>query len=102
MTQTSGMGAMWLHKRVLAASLIGTAVEFYDFYIYATAASLIFPSLFFPASSPSAHAVGGEVAAQACAMHQRHLLVLAQRGVIERAACLFAHFCCQASFCGAS
>jgi MFS family permease len=45
---------MWLHKRVLAASLIGTAVEFYDFYIYATAASLIFPSLFFPASSPSA------------------------------------------------
>ncbi|WP_313394770.1 MFS transporter [Sphingobium yanoikuyae] len=54
MTQTSGMGAMWLHKRVLAASLIGTAVEFYDFYIYATAASLIFPSLFFPASSPSA------------------------------------------------
>lgn len=54
MTKTSGMGAMWLHKRVLAASLIGTAVEFYDFYIYATAASLIFPSLFFPASSPSA------------------------------------------------
>ena len=33
MTKTSGMGAMWLHKRVLAASLIGTAVEFYDFYI---------------------------------------------------------------------
>ncbi|WP_253339370.1 MFS transporter [Sphingobium sp. OAS761] len=45
---------MWRHKRVLAASLIGTAVEFYDFYIYATAASLIFPSLFFPASSPTA------------------------------------------------
>ena len=52
--QTSGIGEMWRHKRVLAASLIGTAVEFYDFYIYATAASLIFPSLFFPASSPSA------------------------------------------------
>lgn len=48
------MGAMWLHKRVLAASLIGTAVEFYDFYIYATAASLVFGPLFFPASSPSA------------------------------------------------
>jgi MFS family permease len=45
---------MWRHKRVLAASLIGTAVEFYDFYIYATAASLIFPALFFPASSPTA------------------------------------------------
>lgn len=41
-------------RRVLAASLIGTAVEFYDFYIYATAASLVFGPLFFPASSPSA------------------------------------------------
>jgi MFS family permease len=49
-----GIGAMWRHKRVLTASLTGTAVEFYDFYIYATAASLIFPSLFFPSSSPSA------------------------------------------------
>jgi len=54
MTQTSGIGEMWRHKRVLAASLIGTAVEFYDFYIYATAASLIFPALFFPSSSPTA------------------------------------------------
>ena len=49
-----GIGAMWQHKRVLAASLIGTAVEFYDFYIYATAASLVFGPLFFPSSSPSA------------------------------------------------
>jgi MFS family permease len=40
--------------RVLGASLVGTAVEFYDFYIYATAASLVFPTLFFPSSSPSA------------------------------------------------
>jgi MFS family permease len=39
--------------RVLFASLIGTAVEFYDFYIYATAASLVFGPLFFPSSSPS-------------------------------------------------
>jgi MFS family permease len=39
---------------VLAASLVGTAVEFYDFYIYATAASLVFPHLFFPKSSDSA------------------------------------------------
>lgn len=52
--EMSGIGEMWRHKRVLSASLIGTAVEFYDFYIYATAASLIFPSLFFPSSSPSA------------------------------------------------
>jgi MFS family permease len=49
-----GITTMWLHKRVLAASLVGTAVEFYDFYIYATAASLVFGPLFFPASSPSA------------------------------------------------
>ncbi len=40
--------------RVLTASLVGTAVEFYDFYIYATAASLVFGPLFFPTSSPSA------------------------------------------------
>jgi MFS family permease len=40
-------------RRVLAASLIGTAVEFYDFYIYATAASLVFGPLFFPSSSPA-------------------------------------------------
>jgi MFS family permease len=40
-------------RRVLLASLIGTAVEFYDFYIYATAASLVFGPLFFPSSSPS-------------------------------------------------
>ncbi|MCF4121681.1 MHS family MFS transporter [Antribacter sp. KLBMP9083] len=34
--------------RVILASLIGTSIEFYDFYIYATAASLVFPALFFP------------------------------------------------------
>ncbi len=41
-------------RRVLGASLIGTAVEFYDFYIYATAASLVFGPLFFPSDNPSA------------------------------------------------
>ncbi|TWB23582.1 putative MFS family arabinose efflux permease [Nitrospirillum amazonense] len=40
--------------RILVASLVGTAVEFYDFYIYATAASLVFGPLFFPVASPSA------------------------------------------------
>ena len=40
--------------RILAASLVGTAVEFYDFYIYATATSLVFGPLFFPSSSASA------------------------------------------------
>jgi metabolite-proton symporter len=34
--------------------MIGTTIEFFDFYIYATAAVLVFPRLFFPASDPSA------------------------------------------------
>jgi MFS family permease len=41
-------------RRVLAASLAGTAIEFYDFYVYATAASLVLGPLFFPAASASA------------------------------------------------
>ena len=39
---------------VLFASLIGTTIEFFDFYICATAAVLVFPKLFFPASDPAA------------------------------------------------
>jgi MFS family permease len=38
--------------RILTASLVGTAVEFYDFYIYATAAALVFGPLFFPSDNP--------------------------------------------------
>jgi MFS family permease len=40
------------HARVLAASMTGTAVEFYDFYIYGTAAALVFGPLFFPGEAP--------------------------------------------------
>ncbi|MFC3997157.1 MFS transporter [Nocardiopsis sediminis] len=40
--------------RVITASLIGTSIEFYDFYVYATAAVLIFPHLFFPAGDDTA------------------------------------------------
>jgi metabolite-proton symporter len=39
--------------RVLIASLIGTTIEFFDFYVYATAAVIVFPHLFFPASDPT-------------------------------------------------
>ena len=39
-------------RQVLFASLVGTTVEFFDFYIYATAAVLVFPALFFPKSDP--------------------------------------------------
>ena len=42
------------NARVLTAALVGTAVEFYDFYIYATAAALVFGPLFFPADSAAA------------------------------------------------
>jgi hypothetical protein len=38
-------------SRVLVASLVGTTIEFFDFYIYATAAVLVFPKIFFPAAS---------------------------------------------------
>jgi metabolite-proton symporter len=39
--------------RILLASLIGTTIEFFDFYIYATAAVLVFPTLFFPKQDPT-------------------------------------------------
>jgi MFS family permease len=47
-------GVLASNRRVLTASLVGTAVEFYDFYIYATAAALVFGPLFFPSESASA------------------------------------------------
>jgi metabolite-proton symporter len=40
-------------RQVLFASLVGTTVEFFDFYIYATAAVLVFPRIFFPTSDPA-------------------------------------------------
>jgi MFS family permease len=48
------MSPIRANARILAAAMTGTAVEFYDFYIYATAAALVFGPLFFPASSPAA------------------------------------------------
>jgi len=39
--------------KVLFASLAGTTIEFFDFYIYANAAVLVFPALFFHASNPN-------------------------------------------------
>ena len=41
-------------RRVLFASLIGTTIEFFDFYIYATAAVIVFPKLFFPEGDDTA------------------------------------------------
>jgi hypothetical protein len=39
-------------RRVLFASLIGTTIEFFDFYIFATAAVLVFPHLFSRRATP--------------------------------------------------
>ena len=41
-TETSGL------KKIVAASMVGTVVEWYEFFLYATAASLVFGSYFFP------------------------------------------------------
>lgn len=51
--QAVASGAGNSPRRVLLASLIGTTIEFFDFYIYATAAVLVFPKLFFPAGDPT-------------------------------------------------
>lgn len=40
-------------KRVVAASFVGTTLEYYDFFAYSTAASIVFPVLFFPGSEPA-------------------------------------------------
>ncbi len=40
--------------RVATASFIGTAIEFYDFYVYATAAALVIGPVFFPQTSGTA------------------------------------------------
>lgn len=47
------MTALNSPRQVLFASLAGTTIEFFDFYIYATAAVLVFPKLFFPSSDPA-------------------------------------------------
>jgi metabolite-proton symporter len=49
--KTTGVG------RIVLGSLIGTAIEFYDFYIYGTAAALVIGQTFFPQSAPQAQAL---------------------------------------------
>ena len=58
-TSTAGRGASGTEPertnivKVVFASLIGTAVEWYDFFLYGSAAALVFGTLFFPESEPA-------------------------------------------------
>lgn len=51
-TETDLVGGV-PRRRIVIASMVGTTIEFYDFYIYATAAVSVFPHLFFPKSDPT-------------------------------------------------
>ncbi|HEX5926032.1 MAG TPA: MFS transporter, partial [Baekduia sp.] len=39
-------------RRAMVAGIVGTSIEWYDFFLYGTAAALVFPHLFFPGASP--------------------------------------------------
>lgn len=52
MASAAGRGERTPLRRVVAASLIGTTIEWYDFFLYGSAAALVFNRLFFPSFDP--------------------------------------------------
>src|SRR4051812_14266518 len=52
MAPTAGTAQASSVRRVIVASLVGTSLEWYDFFIYGTAAALVFNQLFFPQFDP--------------------------------------------------
>lgn len=53
-SENSRLPSVKERKKVLTASLVGTAIEWYDFFIYGSAAALIFAPQFFPSENPLA------------------------------------------------
>ena len=49
----AGGGMSRAARNVIAASFIGTTIEWYDFFLYGTASALVFNRLFFPSISPA-------------------------------------------------
>ncbi|GAB2909905.1 MFS transporter [Rhodococcus aerolatus] len=54
MTAPAGVTRAQAARRATVASVVGTTIEWYDFFLYGTAAALVFPQLFFPDFSPAA------------------------------------------------
>ncbi|EME21966.1 MFS transporter [Rhodococcus triatomae] len=51
-TATRSKAGASAHRKLLFAGLVGSSIEWYDFFLYGTAAALVFPHVFFPDSSP--------------------------------------------------